>query len=178
MNAILDSAEELLRSGGVEALTAGAVADRVGLARNSLYRYVDSVEQMRAAVVERHLPEMFDRICQAVKSAPTPEAALAAYVESNVRIAADEDHGWLMNVAEGLEGETPERISEMHEAMMVEVFSVLKHFDAQRPMHTGELINGVITAGFKTLERGDDVDDVIERCTEAVLAIARARQGK
>ncbi|WP_232240098.1 TetR/AcrR family transcriptional regulator [Corynebacterium ulcerans] len=73
--AILDAAEALLREGGVEALTAGAVAQQVGLARNSLYRYVGSMDELRGRVILRHFPDYVDAINQAIHEATTPHGS-------------------------------------------------------------------------------------------------------
>ena len=48
---IYDVAEAIMSSGAE--LTAGAVADAVGIKRNSLYRYIDSIDDLRARVVGR-----------------------------------------------------------------------------------------------------------------------------
>ena len=53
---LVDAAENILREGGVRALTAGAVAKEAGIARNSIYRYVDSVDDLRLRVLERNVP--------------------------------------------------------------------------------------------------------------------------
>ena len=43
--ALIDAAEAILRAG--EPLTAGVVSGAAGIARNSIYRYVDSVDDLR-----------------------------------------------------------------------------------------------------------------------------------
>ena len=44
---LIDAAENLLRDRGADGLTAGAVSSAAGIARNSIYRYVDSVDDLR-----------------------------------------------------------------------------------------------------------------------------------
>ncbi|CAB0919672.1 hypothetical protein FRC0426_02167 [Corynebacterium diphtheriae] len=41
---------------------------------------------------------------EAIAEASSPEAALEAYIKENLRIAAAEDHGWMMGLAEGISG--------------------------------------------------------------------------
>ncbi|QCB28662.1 Transcriptional regulator, TetR family [Corynebacterium endometrii] len=175
MRAIVDAAEEIVQVGGAEALTVGAVADRVGLARNSLYRYVKSLDQLRGMVMERHVPEMFGTILRAVREAEDPEVALEAYVRTNLLIAADGRNVWLMELAEGLTGKLPERITELYVTLMREITAVLRHFDPETALFTGEMVNSVVVAGFTAVERGDDPELINSRCCDAVLAIARQR---
>ena len=51
---LVDSAEEILRSEGPAALTAGVVAKSAGIARNSIYRYIESIDDLRALVLIGH----------------------------------------------------------------------------------------------------------------------------
>jgi len=59
---LIDAAEEIMRSGEPEKLTAGAVTAAAGIARNSIYRYVDSVDDLRGLVLARHLPAWIDAV--------------------------------------------------------------------------------------------------------------------
>ena len=45
--ALVDAAESIVRTEGVDGLTAGAVTKAAGIACNSIYRYVDSVDDLR-----------------------------------------------------------------------------------------------------------------------------------
>ncbi|WP_280387978.1 TetR/AcrR family transcriptional regulator [Nocardia wallacei] len=53
---LLDAAAELLRSGGLEAITVDSVTRMSGVARTTLYRHFDNVVQLRAATLEHLLP--------------------------------------------------------------------------------------------------------------------------
>ena len=52
--ALVDASERILRAG--DPLTAGVVSSAAGIARNSIYRYVESVDDLRVLVLERYLP--------------------------------------------------------------------------------------------------------------------------
>ena len=54
--ALIDSAEFLLTQDSGTTLTAGAVAARAGIARNSIYRYVDSIDDLIEMVATRGFP--------------------------------------------------------------------------------------------------------------------------
>lgn len=53
---LLDAASELLRSGGLDAVTIDAVTRMSKVARTTLYRHFENAVQLRAATLERLLP--------------------------------------------------------------------------------------------------------------------------
>lgn len=173
--AIVDAAELLLRKGGTPALTAGAVADQVGLARNSLYRYVDSVDELRAMVVARHLPVRFESIMREVDSYGSPREALVAYTSINLEIAHESDHAFLMSLAEGLSGEAAQSIGLLHNELNRRMFNICQELDPEGAKLTLDLVNGIIAVGFDAFERGDSLEEVLPRCVEAVTALVDAR---
>lgn len=166
--AIIDAAEYILKDGGVPALTAGAVAERVGLARNSLYRYVDSIDDLRGRVIVRLLPAYLGDIRAAVDAATSPTEKLAAYVDVNLRIA---NHSLMMELAQGLPPETEAQVSGIHTQLIDAMSALLAPFRPTNPPLVGELIQGIITAGFQALDRGHNLDQTIGYCTRAALAV-------
>ena len=52
---LVDAAESILRDSPSQPLTAAAVSAQAGIARNSIYRYVDSVDDLRVLVIRRYL---------------------------------------------------------------------------------------------------------------------------
>jgi AcrR family transcriptional regulator len=57
-NRLLDAAEDLLNSGGIEAVTIDAVTKASKVARTTLYRHFGSSSQLLAATFERLLPKV------------------------------------------------------------------------------------------------------------------------
>ena len=72
--ALVAAGADLLASGGVEAVTLGAVGSATGLARSSVYQYFDSAPALLAAVVEEVFPRSTAKLRAAVERAATPEA--------------------------------------------------------------------------------------------------------
>lgn len=178
LRAIVDAAENILRNGGTDGLTAGAVAAEVGLARNSLYRYVDSIDELRGMVVGRHIPEMFANMQEALESAADPRQALLDYTETNIRIASESHHAWLMRISEGISGDCAQEIGRMHRDLEQALHRTCAKADPARPADaamTADLINGVIAVGFSALEKRRDPAAVLSRCIEAVGALLDAR---
>ncbi len=83
---ILDAAFELVRRDGLQSLTARAVAREVGCSTQPVYRAWQSMEQLRAAVVERA-----ERLCvQYLTSNPGDEQPFLQVGLGNLRFARDE----------------------------------------------------------------------------------------
>ncbi|NNM47451.1 TetR/AcrR family transcriptional regulator [Knoellia sp. DB2414S] len=96
---LVDAAEALLRSGEDGALTAGAVSAAAGIARNSIYRYVDSVDELRDLVVDRYLPAWQDAVDAALAGVDDPVERLVTWVRVNLEQSSAAGHGWLMEAA-------------------------------------------------------------------------------
>ncbi len=186
---IFDAAEAIMNSGAE--LTAGAVADAVGIKRNSLYRYIDSIEDLRAGVVARHFPAWIAAVREAVGAARTGPAgaergvrATAAFVEANLRQATLSGHGWLMQLGAGirrtqLEGESgghaalDELLSELVAEALPEAGAgarALPAAGAERRAIVAALIRGIILTGFTLIDQGGGAT-VIEESVRATRAI-------
>jgi AcrR family transcriptional regulator len=62
VSAILDGADEIVFTHGVEALTTTLVAAQAGIAVGSLYQYFDGVDDIIAALAERHAERFANRL--------------------------------------------------------------------------------------------------------------------
>ena len=83
---LLEAAEQILREG--RTLTVGGVASQVGIARNSVYRYVESVDDLQAMVLNQYLPRWAEAVVQAMAADADPRAQVLAYVRANLEQAA------------------------------------------------------------------------------------------
>lgn len=168
---IADAAERLLRDGGPEALTAGAVAAEAGIARNSLYRYVTSVEDMRHLVLMRHLPPWMSAVVAAVDEAADPADAVLRYVRANLEQAASSGHGWLITMARDLSHRTREHVAGTHDELGSLLSDHIRDLDTGTPELTTAVVHGILGAGFERLDAGDPPEQVIGRCLAATRAV-------
>lgn len=177
---IYDAAEAIMVCGCE--LTAGAVADKVGIKRNSLYRYIDSIDSLRAAVIGRRFPAWIAAVQEEVRTVctgdPGPERGIAAsvtFVEANLRQASHSSHGWLVRQASGLERSQLEGHSGGHAALddlLTELVSeALESAHSERCRAVSAIIRGIIATGFSLLDTGWDDGVVIAECTKATRAI-------
>lgn len=172
---LLDAAEALLRAG--LPLTAGKVTKDAGIARNSIYRYVDSIDDLRGMVVARYLPDWAEAVEQAVAAVDDPAEQVVEWVRANLEQAASTGHGWLMQMAQqpGPSKATSAIADQAHNALrasLIEAWrTLLDSSDAVR-LHIA-LTRGVLQAAFIQLDRGFPPEKLIP----SVVASTRAMVG-
>lgn len=175
---LVDAAETLLQDQGVQGLTAGAVAGAAGIARNSLYRYVDSVSQLQVLVINKYLPQWNAAVLQAMAAQTSPQDKIRAYVRTNLEWSAPggpgrpHGHGWLMKLAGGLNEEARDQLADVHTELFGSLARAVAELDLPLTGARMQLIQHIITAGFTSLDACNDTDAVIElslRCVEPLL---------
>ena len=172
---LVDAAEEILRSGEPERLTAATVARAAGIARNSIYRYVESVDDLRGMVLSRYMPTWLKHVQEALKQVDNPVDQLVTWVETNLRESARHGHGWMMTMARGPMSPTTEKVmDEAHSVMrgvLSQAWSELVADPAAARVAAG-LTGGLLEAGFRQLDAGTDPDLVVAVATKAVRGLA------
>ena len=171
-NALIDAAEQILHDGG--RLTAGEVASAAGIARNSLYRYVASVDDLKVLVLNKHLPQWSQGVADAVEAAADPREKVIAYVRTNLDKAAPGGHGWLMKMAEGIAANTHQELASMHTQLARLLAEAVASTGLTQPELLERIITGIVQAGFTRLEAGDDPQQVTEGCLRAASAVLEA----
>lgn len=171
--ALVDTAEQILRDEGPGALTAAAVTSAAGIARNSIYRYVDSVDDLRGLVLARHLPQWSAAVDTALAPVTDPVERIAVWARANLEQAARSGHGWLMAVARGIELPARQRhdLDHTHDRTTDVVRDALSELGRQHVDVTTELIRSMVDAGFRRLDAGDPPGEVIPVVTVAVRAV-------
>jgi AcrR family transcriptional regulator len=167
--ALLDAAQALLTEGGAAAVTAGAVAARTGLARNSIYVYFPTMDSLVAATIEQLFPPWLDAVKQAMASAQTPRDKILAYVRSNLEQAASGGHQWLVALARGpMPAAARERIMELHQPLREPLDAALKELASPQPTMDGVIIQAIVDAGTRMIDEGEPASTVIAHCVRAV----------
>ena len=95
--ALVDASERILRAG--DPLTAGVVSSAAGIARNSIYRYVESVDDLRVLVLERYLPGWERAVTTALAPLDDPGDRVVEWVRVIIRQAHLTGHGWFITMA-------------------------------------------------------------------------------
>ncbi|MFV0429772.1 MAG: TetR/AcrR family transcriptional regulator [Arachnia sp.] len=176
---LVDAADEILRSGAPELLTAHAVTAAAGIARNSIYRYVDSVDDLRGLVLARYLPAWLDHVENAMVGVTDPEELLVVWAEANLRASTVSGHGWLMNLGRNHSPTTQasmERVHGMMHQVPNEVWAELLPERDQAAVAAAMTL-GLLETGFRLLERGIDVEQVTATTGQALRGMIGALTG-
>ena len=171
---LIDAAEDILLTSGREHLTAGAVTSAAGIARNSIYRYVDSVDDLVGLVLERHLPAWLDAVELRVAEAGRPDERVEALVSANLAQASGNGHSWMQELGGGTPTGAAKAVMERaHTVIRSALNEALGQLtdDPVLARAAAGLIRGVMESGFKQLELGLPLDVVERVATAAVRGI-------
>lgn len=173
LSQLVDAAEAILNEDGVEALTAGAVATRAGIARNSIYRYFDSIDDLLELIVTREFPAWIEAVEQAVAAEITPLERVAAYVRTNLEQAARGTHGWRVALSRGsLSPAGRQRVARMHISLQETLVSAVHELGYPQPDLAIAVLQSVVDACIRRIDQGDDlahVSDFAVGATRRVL---------
>lgn len=171
--ALVDAAEEIVRAG--DQLTAGAVAARAGMSRNSIYRYVDSVDDLRGLVLERHLPGWMAGVREELEAVTHPAEWIRGWCRAHLRQARQTGHAWLMALARSgpVAGGTREAVEDAHTNLQAELTSVWREIVADPSVAEVRTIltRRLVDAGLALLDEGRDFDLVVAEVDHAVVGL-------
>ncbi|MGI8457615.1 MAG: TetR/AcrR family transcriptional regulator [Propionibacteriaceae bacterium] len=176
---LVAAAESILRSGPTRQLTAGEVSKAAGIARNSIYRYVDSVDDLRVMVVDRYLPAWLEAVSAALEAATAPEDRVVAWVEANLQQAAGTGHGWLMEAARALvpSPSIEEAVAQAHTGMrdsLTDAWQRLLGPSPDRVAIAAALTVGILDAGFRQIDADRPTGLVVQMGVDAARALVAA----
>jgi AcrR family transcriptional regulator len=170
------AAEENLRTGQPERLTAGAVSSAAGIARNSNYRYVETVDDLRALVVARYLPAWLTAVDQAMAQSEDPGDQVVTWVRANLEQATASGHGWLMEAVRAVPHRSDETLDQAHSGMrdaLADAWFHLLDGDEQRSTLAAAFTLGILEGGFRQLDAGQPVALVLDMGTRATESLVR-----
>ena len=173
---LVEAAEVLMRAG--EPVTASAVSAAAGIARNSIYRYVESVDDLRALVIGRYLPAWMTAVEAAMDLAATPGDRVCAWVRTNLTEAGAAGHGWLMEAVRShpTSNLAQTQVEEAHVTMRETLGGAwleLFQGDAERAAIAASLTMGILEGGFRQLNAGSPESLVIELAQAAAESLVR-----
>lgn len=170
LNKLVDAAEAILRGDGSTQLTAGAVTAQAGIARNSIYRYVDSVDDLRGLVLKRYMPRWQAAVDAELEGVEDPRERVLAWVRANLRQASINGHGWMMQVAQSQRPYRTIDVGDPQKETQDFLTERLAALVPEMPIKT-ELIRAVVEAGFRSLDAGATFEDVSHWAEVAVGAL-------
>lgn len=175
---LIDAAETILDEQGVEGLTAGAVATRAGIARNSIYRYFDSIDDLLELIVTREFPAWVQTVEAAVAAQSTPRQQVAAYVRANLEQAARGTHRWRAALSRGsLSPAARQRVGDMHTALHDALAPAVHELGSPQPELVITVIQSVVDACIRRVDQGDDPARVADFAVDATHRLVDGAHG-
>lgn len=176
MTSLIDAAEQILREEGPAALTAGAVSSRAGVARNSIYRYVESIDDLRGLVVERYMPGWFRAVQEAVDGSDDPREQIVAWTIANLEQATIAGHGWLMRVGDGrLRPSAARNVGKAHATLFSGLGRLWGRINPARARIGGVMTQGILMSTMNAVERHsiglDEARDSLGRAVRALIDV-------
>lgn len=98
MNALLDSAEAIMHEQGGDALTPANVSKGAGIARNSIYRYVKDMKDLRRQLMARHMPKWLDALEEGLGDITDPAEIVVQWVKINLEQSVLQGHDWMTQI--------------------------------------------------------------------------------
>ncbi|MFQ5633714.1 MAG: TetR/AcrR family transcriptional regulator [Gammaproteobacteria bacterium] len=92
---ILDAAGEIFARDGYRGTDLAGIADRTGLARNSLYRYFPSKDHILLAVMQRDMAPFIERANLLAVEYPDPAARIDAWLDMQLELATGPCHAMI-----------------------------------------------------------------------------------
>jgi AcrR family transcriptional regulator len=171
--ALVDAAEEILREGA--GLTVGAVARRVGIARSSVYKYVDSVDDLIEAVVARDFPRWVAAVRREVDTAHTPQDRVLAYARANIVEGSGRDHHWRVGLARAsLSQEALGRLMALHGQLEAILEEAIGEMDVRYPDLLRAAVQSLVDTAIRAIDAGKTPSAVADFTLTAITAITRA----
>ena len=174
LSSLMEGTKRILLSGGERKLTAASVAADAGIARNSIYRYVSSVDDLVDLVVAQGFTDWAAAVASAVDDAPDARAGVVAYVRSNLTLAASGEHTLQSSLSRARLSESARRrIVEMHEQISAVLHDTVAQLDAPRPDLVITAIDALVNSSLSLVGPDAPADAVIDFMCDAAAAIVR-----
>jgi len=155
LNRLIDAAESILAEEGMDALTAGAVAARAGIARNSIYRYFGSIDDLLELVVTREFPVWISAVEDAIAAEDSPRERVVAYVRANLEQAATSTHGWRASLSRGsLPDSARQRVRDLHMSLHDALARVVGEMGLAQPDLMVAVIQATVDACVRQIDQG------------------------
>ncbi len=176
---LVGAAEEILREDGPEALTASSVAKVVGIKRNSIYRYVDSVDDLKLLALEQHIPQWGETIFQHIREDDSPDEQLVAFACASLKASKRASHGWLMRLMG--EGGNPNQraatagsVSDVHRQVDAFILHCWQNLGVDAADLWASYTRAVIFEAFTQTESGADFEVVCASMSASLRGIVAA----
>lgn len=175
LRTLLHAGRDLVTEQGPAALTLGALAQRVGLSRSSVYEYFRSRDDLAAAIIEDALPRWAGEIEDELARHDDLQDKLNAYVRHQLRMLTDGQHAAAVALSSHALGEeTRDRIREEHERLLDPLVRTLREAEVPDAETRAQLIQGIVNAAAQ-LEGGEPDESVARIAADQAIRGVRGQ---
>ncbi|MGH3279039.1 MAG: TetR/AcrR family transcriptional regulator [Trebonia sp.] len=173
LRTLLAAARSLVQEGGPDALTLGALAQRVGMSRPGVYEYFRSRDDLLAAIIEDEMPAWQAELTAVLVGVRDPVARVAAYVAAQLRMLRDGRHAAAVALSAHAFGDDMRtRIRAEHDQLLEPLAAALAETGVPDPRTRAILIEGIVAAAVPLLAAGDAQAVIDAAVAQAVSGIA------
>mgnify|MGYP006053937321 FL=1 len=172
--AVLDAAVRLFTERGYAEVSLGDVAAEVGLARNSLYRYVPDKLHLLVEWYRRTVPETIAAWEAAVDGEADPAERLKRWAHAYLAWARRPEHQLVAPLTEGLaqlDDDTRREVATLHRSMMAVVAGVVADAGIPEPEVAGtvDLLAGLTLGAARVGSSTGRTPDATRRRPDAAI---------
>ena len=162
---------------GIDDTSLGDVAEAIGLARNSLYRYVPDKDALVVQWIIAEMSPVLARSEEILNSDLAPAVRIRTWFLDQLEAVADPSHARavrIVNSATSLKPATRELIGQAHRSVVVALSSAIASL---KPRPTDEveqltaLVVALVNGAFKLVSEGSEATAVAERTWPAVISL-------
>lgn len=175
---ILDASAALFRERGYRRTDMEDIADAVGLARNSLYRYFPNKDSILLACVQRDMVPFVEEMRALAEKFTDPLERLGVWLDAQIELAASPAHATMEMMSEirQLAPALRREVMQLHElpnAVLEEALNPILKGRRRDPRLVSALVAGMVEAAARqAIQHGNKnaVKRELRRSVEAILA--------
>ncbi|GAB2656005.1 TetR/AcrR family transcriptional regulator [Gordonia jinhuaensis] len=174
--AAFTAAIELFVERGYEQVTLGDIAARIGLARNSLYRYFPDKAHILLSWFEQEVPAQVRRTAEILGGSGSAPDRIRAWVRDQIDYARRPEHVLMSRIGTLVPELDPEARAQLvtaHDQLVAPLYDVLAQAgvrESDRQM-VAEMIQGVVIVAARHIDRGTPTADALRLVDHAVAGL-------
>lgn len=158
----MSAAAEIARTDGVHAVTVGAVAQRCGIARSTVYTYYASGSDLVADVLVEELMFMAETLADRVAPARDADEAIRLWVRAALEYVTDGRHA-LVRAASSVDlpPTRKQQVAMLHRELSAPLIAALSHIGRSEAARLGQQVSSIIEVCVRRIELGADPETEI-----------------
>jgi len=179
--AILEAAQSLIATKGVDGVSMAELAKATGLSRPAIYQYFSSKDHVLAELVINEMADLSNAIERHIEGLADPMERIRIWIHYSLAHLASAEHRIVREISiASLPEESRGMINAMHGHFMVALLSPVREIGVNDVTATAHLIFASVAAAAKRIDEGSEFvreAAALEQFTVAgLVAIAKANE--